>query len=154
MNAIIKISGKQYKVSKGDILKIDRQNWKVGDKVKIDDVLLTENKGKVSIGNLGIIDIASKLGITISAIKETTLEGIVKAIVKGTLIDIIAQGIVKIEGAGIHLNGSTEPALLGNEFWKVFKDHQHSSSVGPTGGILPAYSMKQATTVSKKVFLG
>ena len=49
MNAIIKISGKQYKVSKGDILKIDRQNWKVGDKVKIDDVLLTENKGKVSI---------------------------------------------------------------------------------------------------------
>ena len=51
MNAIIKISGKQYKVSKGDILKIDRQNWKVGDKVKIDDVLLTENKGKVSIGN-------------------------------------------------------------------------------------------------------
>ena len=51
MNAIIKISGKQYKVSKGDVLKIDRQNWKVGDKVKIDDVLLTENKGKVSIGN-------------------------------------------------------------------------------------------------------
>ena len=50
MNAIIKISGKQYKVSKGDVLKIDRQNWKVGDKVKIDDVLLTENKGKVSIG--------------------------------------------------------------------------------------------------------
>ena len=51
MNAIIKISGKQYKVSKGDVLKIDRQNWKVGDKVKIDDVLLTENKGKVSIGS-------------------------------------------------------------------------------------------------------
>ena len=51
MNAIIKISGKQYKVSKGDILKIDRQNCKVGDKVKIDDVLLTENKGKVSIGS-------------------------------------------------------------------------------------------------------
>ena len=46
MNAIIKISGKQYKVSKGDVLKIDRQNWKVGDKVKIDDVLLTENKEK------------------------------------------------------------------------------------------------------------
>ena len=110
--------------------------------------------GKVSIGNLGIIDIASKLGITISAIKETTLEGIVKAIVKGTLIDIIAQGIVKIEGAGIHLNGSTEPALLGNEFWKVFKDHQHSSSVGPTGGILPAYSMKKMKTMSQKVFLG
>ena len=51
MNAIIKISGKQYTVSKGDVLKIDRQNWKVGDKIKIGDVLLTENKGKVSIGS-------------------------------------------------------------------------------------------------------
>ena len=51
MNAIVNISGKQYRVSKGDILKINRQQWKVGDKIKIDDVLLTENKGKVSVGN-------------------------------------------------------------------------------------------------------
>ena len=38
MNAIVKISGKQYKVSKGDILKTDRQEWKVGDKVKINEL--------------------------------------------------------------------------------------------------------------------
>ena len=50
MNAIVKISGKQYKVSKGDILKINRQEWKVGDKVKIDEVLLTDNKGKIAVG--------------------------------------------------------------------------------------------------------
>ena len=51
MNAIVKISGKQYKVSKGDILKTTRQKWNVGDKVKIDDVMLTDNKGKILVGD-------------------------------------------------------------------------------------------------------
>ena len=51
MNAIVNISGKQFRVSKGDILKVNRQEWKVGDKVKIDDVLLTDNKGEISVGN-------------------------------------------------------------------------------------------------------
>ena len=51
MNAIVKISGKQHKVSKGDILKINRQEWKVGDKIKINEVLLTDNKGKISVGD-------------------------------------------------------------------------------------------------------
>ena len=51
MNAIVKISGKQYRVSKGDIFKINRQEWKIGDKVKINDILLTDNKGKISVGN-------------------------------------------------------------------------------------------------------
>ena len=110
--------------------------------------------GQVSIGKLGIIDITSKLGINISAIKETTLEGMVKAAVKGVLIDIIAQGIVKIEGAAIQLNGTSEPALKGKAFLDVFEKHQHTSSVGPTGGILPAYGMKAMKTMSQKVFLG
>ena len=51
MNAIVKISGKQFKVSKGDIVKINRQQWKIGDKVKINEVLLTDNKGKISVGD-------------------------------------------------------------------------------------------------------
>ena len=45
MNAIVKISGKQYRVSKGDIFKINRQEWKIGDKIKINNILLTDNKG-------------------------------------------------------------------------------------------------------------
>ena len=51
MNAIVKISGKQYRVSKGDIFKINRQEWKIGDKIKINNILLTDNKGKISVGN-------------------------------------------------------------------------------------------------------
>ena len=70
------------------------------------------------------------------------------------MIDIIAQGIVKIEGVGIQLNGTSEPALKGKAFLDVFKDHQHTSSVGPTGGIMPNYAMTALKTMSKKVFLG
>ena len=51
MNAIVNISGKQFKVSKGDIVKINRQEWKIGDKVKINEVLLPDNKGKISVGD-------------------------------------------------------------------------------------------------------
>ena len=51
MNAIVKISGKQYKVSKGDIFKVHRQEWKIGDKVKLDNILMTDNNGKIAIGN-------------------------------------------------------------------------------------------------------
>ncbi len=48
--AIIKTGGKQYKVSKGDKIKIEKLNAKVGDKVIFDDVLLVVEKGKVKIG--------------------------------------------------------------------------------------------------------
>ena len=51
MNAIVQISGKQYIVSNGDIFKVNRQVWKIGDKIKINDILLTDNKGKISVGN-------------------------------------------------------------------------------------------------------
>ena len=113
--------------------------------------------GFISVGTLGSIQIKSNtgpMGIEISALKESILEGIIKATVKGALIDIIAQGVVKIEGVGIQLNGTTEPALKGKAFLDVFKDHQHTSSVGPTGGIMPQYAMNALKTMSKKVFLG
>ena len=113
--------------------------------------------GNISVGKLGNIEIKSTTGPTGIEINANTIAKIVSLVsasIESKLIQIAADTFCKIEAAGIHLNGSTEPAILGNEFWKVFKDHQHSSSVGPTGGILPAYSMKQATTVSKKVFLG
>ena len=42
----------------------------------------------------------------------------------------------------------------GKEFLDVFEKHQHTSSVGPTGGILPAFAMKALKSMSAKVFLG
>ena len=50
MYSIIKISGKQYSVSVGDIIKVSTQDWKVGDTVKLNQVLLTNSGGNVSVG--------------------------------------------------------------------------------------------------------
>ena len=50
--------------------------------------------------------------------------------------------------------GSSEPALLGKAFTDLFKEHQHPSSVGPTGAVMPQYAAKIVGTMSKKVFLG
>ena len=51
MYSIIKIAGKQYSVSEGDTIKVSTQDWKVGDTVKLKDVLLTEKEGYVSVGD-------------------------------------------------------------------------------------------------------
>ena len=50
MYSIIKISGKQYSVSEGDIIKVSTQDWKVGDTVKLNKVLLTNSGENVSVG--------------------------------------------------------------------------------------------------------
>jgi large subunit ribosomal protein L21 len=50
--AVIKTGGKQYKVSTGDILKIEKLNdtAKIGDSVTFDQVLLTDNGSDTVLG--------------------------------------------------------------------------------------------------------
>ena len=50
--AVIKTGGKQYKVSKGDSIKIEKlsDTAKVGDKVTFDKVLLVDNGKDTTIG--------------------------------------------------------------------------------------------------------
>jgi len=50
MYAIVKISGKQYRVSEGDTIKVSSQDWKVGDRVKYDQVLLADNGKNIVVG--------------------------------------------------------------------------------------------------------
>jgi len=50
MYAIVKISGKQYRVSEGDTIKVSSQDWKVGDRVKFDQVLLSDNGKNIVVG--------------------------------------------------------------------------------------------------------
>ena len=50
MYVIVAISGKQYRVSKGDTIKVSSQNWKVGDQIKFDQVLLTDNGKNIAVG--------------------------------------------------------------------------------------------------------
>ena len=50
MYSIIEISGKQYRVSEGDTIKVSTQDWKVGDTVKLNQVLLTDSGENISFG--------------------------------------------------------------------------------------------------------
>ncbi|MEE8341493.1 MAG: 50S ribosomal protein L21 [Candidatus Neomarinimicrobiota bacterium] len=50
MYAIVDIAGKQYKVAEGDKLKVARLAFKVGEKVKFENVLLTDDGKNIKIG--------------------------------------------------------------------------------------------------------
>jgi large subunit ribosomal protein L21 len=51
MLAVIKTGGKQYKVSKGDLVLVEKLLHKVGDKVEISDVLMIADEGKIKLGS-------------------------------------------------------------------------------------------------------
>ena len=50
MYAIVNIAGKQYKVAEGEMLKVARLSSEVGDKIKFEDVLLTDDGKNINIG--------------------------------------------------------------------------------------------------------
>ncbi|HMC83201.1 MAG TPA: 50S ribosomal protein L21 [Candidatus Polarisedimenticolia bacterium] len=57
MYAIIRSGGKQHKVSKGDVLNVEKLNKKAGDKVEFTEVLLVGGeKGSVKIGQPTLAD--------------------------------------------------------------------------------------------------
>src|SRR6267142_4162903 len=50
MEAIVKISGKQYRLSEGQRVEVDRLATPVGESVTFDDVLLLTDGGEATIG--------------------------------------------------------------------------------------------------------
>lgn len=48
--AVIKTGGKQYKVSQGDVLQVEKLTGEVGDVVTLDQVLFIGGNGEVKIG--------------------------------------------------------------------------------------------------------
>ena len=50
MFAIIQTGGKQYKVSQGDVIKVEKLELEVGSTINF-DVLLTSDNGKIVAGN-------------------------------------------------------------------------------------------------------
>lgn len=51
MYAVIETGGKQYKVEKGDVLKVEKLDAEVGDKIVFDKVFLVANGEDVKIGS-------------------------------------------------------------------------------------------------------
>ena len=56
MNAIVEISGKQFKVEKDKKLFVNRLDAKEGDKVTFDNVLLLDNGSKLVVGKPTVKD--------------------------------------------------------------------------------------------------
>ncbi len=50
MYAVIKTGGKQYRVSEGDVLRIESLNAEVGDAVEFDEVLMVGEGADVKVG--------------------------------------------------------------------------------------------------------
>lgn len=48
--AIVRTGGKQYRVSQGDVVRIERLPGEAGDKVTLNEVLLIGGNGEVKIG--------------------------------------------------------------------------------------------------------
>lgn len=50
MYAVVKSGGKEYRVSKGDLLRVEKLDGKAGDQVVIRDVLMVSDEGNVQFG--------------------------------------------------------------------------------------------------------
>lgn len=51
MYAIIKTGGKQYKVSEGDLVRVEKLNYEIGDTVEFDEVLMVANDDDLKVGS-------------------------------------------------------------------------------------------------------
>lgn len=51
MYAVVETGGKQYKVSTGETIEVEKMPLKVGQKVELDRVLLVSDENKVKVGN-------------------------------------------------------------------------------------------------------
>jgi large subunit ribosomal protein L21 len=50
MYAVMKTGGKEYRVSKGDLIRIEKLEGNVGDQVTLKDVLMVSDEGKTQVG--------------------------------------------------------------------------------------------------------
>jgi large subunit ribosomal protein L21 len=69
MYAIIETGGKQYKVSKGDILKVEKLNYENGAECELDKVLFVKNGEDIVTGS-PYIDNAKVIGEVLSTEKD------------------------------------------------------------------------------------
>ena len=75
MFAVISTGGKQYRVSKGDTIKIEKLDKNEGEKILFEKILLISNDGKVTIGK--------------PFLEKSIIEGVVKSQGRDKKIGII-----------------------------------------------------------------
>ncbi len=60
MYAVVKTGGREYRVSKGDLIRVEKLEGKVGDQVELKDVLMVSNEGEVRFGTPHLADVVIK----------------------------------------------------------------------------------------------
>jgi large subunit ribosomal protein L21 len=50
MYAVVKTGGKEYRVSKGDVIRLEKLEGKVGDSVALKDVMMVSREGEAHLG--------------------------------------------------------------------------------------------------------
>ena len=50
MYAVLRTGGREYRVSKGDLIRVEKLEGKVGDYVELKDVLMVSDEGETQIG--------------------------------------------------------------------------------------------------------
>lgn len=109
---------------------------------------------KAPLGDIDILSNTGPSGVNIRATTLAKLKGLVGAEVEGTATaKLKSSGLTQIEGGLITVGGTSSPALLAKDFLKIFSEHYHPSSVGPTGPLHPSFASRLISTMSKKVFL-
>ena len=52
MMAVVKLGGKQHKVSPGDNIKVEKMSFEIGEQIVLDKVLMAKNdEGELEVGN-------------------------------------------------------------------------------------------------------
>ena len=105
----------------------------------------------------GLITVTSSLGtVNVTGTSGVSMTSAGPASVVGTAATSVGSSgtaLTSVNGAFITVGGSSSPALLAKDFLKLFAEHNHPSSVGPTGPLSPQFASKLIQTMSKKVFL-
>lgn len=56
MYAVVKTGGKEYRISQGDVIRVEKIEGKVGDQVTLKDILMVSQEGQVRLGNPLVTD--------------------------------------------------------------------------------------------------
>ena len=57
MYAVVKTGGKEYRVSKGDLIRVEKLVGKVGDPVELKDVLMVSKEGETLLGTPNLTNV-------------------------------------------------------------------------------------------------
>jgi large subunit ribosomal protein L21 len=60
MYAVVKAGGREYRVSKGDLIRVEKLEGKAGDQVEVKDVLMISREGETLVGTPHLTNVVIK----------------------------------------------------------------------------------------------